>query len=194
MVKDSENSSPIKPLDEESRPDLKQPAADLLPVLYAELRRLAAALDGPAAPRPDAPADGLGPRSVSPPGAGQGSRLGRPTPFFWRGRAGDARDPDRTGPPQGESQTRRAGTARRAGRRVWPGSNRRAAICSPSTRRSSSSTRKTRIWRKSSSSAITPGSPSRKRPSVIGVSVSTLKRDWRYARAWLARRLGEDAP
>jgi RNA polymerase sigma factor (TIGR02999 family) len=25
--------------------------------------------------------------------------------------------------------------------------------------------------------------------SVVGVSVSTLKRDWRYARAWLARRL-----
>jgi RNA polymerase sigma factor (TIGR02999 family) len=30
--------------------------------------------------------------------------------------------------------------------------------------------------------------------SVIGVSVSTLKRNWRYARAWLARRLGEGAP
>jgi RNA polymerase sigma factor (TIGR02999 family) len=29
---------------------------------------------------------------------------------------------------------------------------------------------------------------------VLGVSVSTLKRDWRYARAWLARRLGEDTP
>jgi RNA polymerase sigma factor (TIGR02999 family) len=30
--------------------------------------------------------------------------------------------------------------------------------------------------------------------SVVGVSVSTLKRDWRYARAWLARRLGENTP
>jgi RNA polymerase sigma factor (TIGR02999 family) len=30
--------------------------------------------------------------------------------------------------------------------------------------------------------------------NVIGVSVSTLKRDWRYARAWLARRLGEGTP
>jgi RNA polymerase sigma factor (TIGR02999 family) len=30
--------------------------------------------------------------------------------------------------------------------------------------------------------------------SVVGVSVRTLKRDWRYARAWLARRLGEGAP
>ena len=30
--------------------------------------------------------------------------------------------------------------------------------------------------------------------SVIGVSISTLKRDWRYARAWLARRLGEGTP
>ena len=29
---------------------------------------------------------------------------------------------------------------------------------------------------------------------VVGVSVSTLKRDWRYARAWLARRLGEGSP
>ena len=28
---------------------------------------------------------------------------------------------------------------------------------------------------------------------VIGVSVSTLKRDWRCARAWLARRLKESA-
>ena len=43
----------------------------------------------------------------------------------------------------------------------WPGSNRRAAICSPSTRRSSSSRRKTRVWRKSSGSAITPGSQRR---------------------------------
>jgi RNA polymerase sigma factor (TIGR02999 family) len=29
---------------------------------------------------------------------------------------------------------------------------------------------------------------------IVGISVSTLKRDWRYARAWLARRLGEGAP
>jgi RNA polymerase sigma factor (TIGR02999 family) len=29
---------------------------------------------------------------------------------------------------------------------------------------------------------------------VFGVSVSTLKRDWRCARAWLARRLNESAP
>jgi RNA polymerase sigma factor (TIGR02999 family) len=29
---------------------------------------------------------------------------------------------------------------------------------------------------------------------VVGVSISTLKRDWRYARAWLAHRLGESAP
>jgi RNA polymerase sigma factor (sigma-70 family) len=28
---------------------------------------------------------------------------------------------------------------------------------------------------------------------VVGVSVSTLKRDWRCARAWLARRLDESA-
>jgi RNA polymerase sigma factor (TIGR02999 family) len=30
--------------------------------------------------------------------------------------------------------------------------------------------------------------------SVVGVSVSTVKRDWRNARAWLARRLGEGTP
>jgi RNA polymerase sigma factor (TIGR02999 family) len=30
--------------------------------------------------------------------------------------------------------------------------------------------------------------------SVLGVSVSTLKRDWRFARAWLARRLGAGIP
>jgi RNA polymerase sigma factor (TIGR02999 family) len=29
---------------------------------------------------------------------------------------------------------------------------------------------------------------------VLGVSVSTVTREWRYARAWLASRLGEDAP
>jgi RNA polymerase sigma factor (TIGR02999 family) len=29
--------------------------------------------------------------------------------------------------------------------------------------------------------------------SVVGVSVSTLTRDWRYARAWLAGRLGDSA-
>ena len=30
--------------------------------------------------------------------------------------------------------------------------------------------------------------------SVLGVSISTLKRDWRYARAWLAQRLADGAP
>ncbi len=30
--------------------------------------------------------------------------------------------------------------------------------------------------------------------SVIGVSVSTVKRDWRYARAWLAQCLSEGTP
>jgi RNA polymerase sigma factor (TIGR02999 family) len=29
---------------------------------------------------------------------------------------------------------------------------------------------------------------------VVGASVSTVKRDWRYARAWLARELGQGAP
>src|SRR5262249_54108097 len=29
---------------------------------------------------------------------------------------------------------------------------------------------------------------------VLGLSVSTVTRDWRYARAWLAGRLGESAP
>jgi RNA polymerase sigma factor (TIGR02999 family) len=29
---------------------------------------------------------------------------------------------------------------------------------------------------------------------VLGASASTLKRDWRFARAWLARRLGENPP
>jgi len=30
--------------------------------------------------------------------------------------------------------------------------------------------------------------------SVVGRSVSTIKREWRFARAWLARQLGEDPP
>jgi RNA polymerase sigma factor (TIGR02999 family) len=30
--------------------------------------------------------------------------------------------------------------------------------------------------------------------AVLGASESTIKRDWRYARAWLARRLGGGAP
>jgi hypothetical protein len=30
--------------------------------------------------------------------------------------------------------------------------------------------------------------------SVVGSSVSTVKREWRFARAWLARQLGEVAP
>ena len=29
---------------------------------------------------------------------------------------------------------------------------------------------------------------------VVGASVTTLKRDWRFARAWLARRLDQDPP
>jgi RNA polymerase sigma factor (TIGR02999 family) len=30
--------------------------------------------------------------------------------------------------------------------------------------------------------------------SIIGVSISTVTRDWRFARAWLAERLGDRAP
>ena len=30
--------------------------------------------------------------------------------------------------------------------------------------------------------------------SVLGVSISTLTREWRYARAWLALRLGDGTP
>jgi RNA polymerase sigma factor (TIGR02999 family) len=38
------------------------------------------------------------------------------------------------------------------------------------------------------------GLSSEETAGVVGVSVSTVKRDWRYARAWLADRLGVAAP
>ena len=49
-------------------PEPIRPAAEILPEVYAELRRLAAALTGQLAARPDASADRPGPRGLPAPG------------------------------------------------------------------------------------------------------------------------------
>ncbi len=92
-----------------------QPAAELLPAVYAELRawppRVAAGC------RP-ARRSSRPPWSTRPTSAwwATGPRLEGPAPLLRRGGPGDAGDPHRAGPPQGQSQARRRGPARRADR------------------------------------------------------------------------------
>ena len=108
-------------------------AAELLPVLYAELRRLAASLTARLAPGQTLQPTALVHEAYL--------RLVRDKEPGWEGRRhffGAAAQAmreilDRTGPPQGESQTRREGAARRAGR--GPGLDRAAERRSARARR-----------------------------------------------------------
>ena len=67
-----------------------QPAAELLPVVYAELRRLATAAGQSTAAWPDPSADSHCPRGIPAPGWRSRPRLERPPPLLRRGGAGDA--------------------------------------------------------------------------------------------------------
>ena len=169
-----------------------QPAAELLPVVYAELRRLAAALAGRLPPGPDPPADRPGPRGVSAAGGRPGPRLEWPPPLLRRRRAGDAGHPRRTGPAQG---ARKHGGG---GHRVELTEG--LAVIEPPADDLLAVDEAIQALRaeKPHLAEIAmlryfAGLSVDETAAVLGISASTLAREWRFVRAWLARRLG-DAP
>lgn len=193
MVKDSENSSPIKPFDEKSRPDLKQPAADLLPILYAELRRLAAVLTTRLPHGQTLQPTALVHEAYL--------RLVRDEKSGWEGRrhffgaAAKAMREILIEQARRKRSLKQGGQAQRVVLAeglalIEPPSSDLLALDEAIQQLQAEDAQLAEIVQL----RYYAGLSVQETAGVIGVSVSTLTREWRYARAWLASRLGEDAP
>ena len=91
-----------------------QAAEQLLPLVYDELRKLAAAEAGPGEARADAPGHGPGPRGLPAAGGrGAGPALGQSPALLRRRRRGHAAHPGRERPPQEAAEARRRAAAGR---------------------------------------------------------------------------------
>jgi RNA polymerase sigma factor (TIGR02999 family) len=177
----------------EETPIQKQPAADLLPDVYAELRRLAAVLSGRLKP---------------------GQTL-QPTDLVHEAYLRLVRDQD----PGWQGRRHFFGTAARAMREILIEQARRKA-----TRKHGGASERVELseglamiappaddllaldeaigrlqTEKPNLAEIVmlryyTGLSFEETAGVVGRSVSTIKREWRFARAWLARQLGEASP
>jgi RNA polymerase sigma factor (TIGR02999 family) len=181
------------PPDEQKRSETKQPAAELLPVLYAELHRLAAALT-----------------SRLPPG-----QTLQPTALVHEAYLRMMGDRD----PGWEGRRHFFGAAAQAMREILIEQARRKGSLKHGGQAHRLELAEGLAWIEPPASDFLAldeaiqqlqaedahlaeivllryytGLSVQETASVVGVSVSTLKRDWRFARAWLARRLGEGAP
>jgi RNA polymerase sigma factor (TIGR02999 family) len=179
--------------DEQSPFQEKQPAAELLPVLYAELRRLAAALTARLTPGQTLQPTALVHEAYL--------RLVRDQDPGWEGRRhffGAAAQAMREILIE---QARRKGSLKHGGQAqrrelteglAWiePPSGDLLALDEAIQRLQAEDAQLAEIVQL----RYYTGLSVEETASVVGVSVSTLKRDWRYARAWLARRLGEGTP
>ncbi|WP_165226846.1 ECF-type sigma factor [Aquisphaera insulae] len=171
----------------------RQPAAELLPILYAELHRLAAALT-----------------SRLPPG-----QTLQPTALVHEAYIRLMRDRD----PGWEGRRHFFGAAARAMREILIEQARRKAGLKHGGRAQRVELAEGLAWIEPPAGELLAldeaiqqlqaedahlaeivllryyaGLSVQETASVIGISVSTLKRDWRFARAWLAERLGEGPP
>jgi RNA polymerase sigma factor (TIGR02999 family) len=179
--------------DEPERPEAKQPAAELLPVLYAELRRLAEGLTARLTP---------------------GQTL-QPTALVHEAYLRLVRDQD----PGWEGRRHFFGAAAQAMREILIEQARHKGSVKHGGQAHRRELAEGLAWIEPPASDFLAldeairqlqaedahlaeivllryytGLSVQETASVVGVSVSTLKRDWRYARAWLARRLGEGSP
>jgi RNA polymerase sigma factor (TIGR02999 family) len=173
--------------------DRKQPAAELLPILYVELRRLAASMTARLTPAQTLQPTALVHEAYL--------RLVRNQDPGWEGRRhffGAAAQAMREILIE---QARRKGSLKRGGESLrvelaeglaWiePPSSDLLALDEAIQQLEAEDPQLAEIVRL----RYYTGLGIEETASVIGVSVSSLKRDWRYARAWLARRLGEAAP
>jgi RNA polymerase sigma factor (TIGR02999 family) len=176
-----------------SPPEAKQPAADLLPVLYAELRRLAVALTARLAPGQTLQPTALVHEAYI--------RLVRDQDPGWEGRRHFFGAAARAMRDILVEQARQKGSVKHGGhaRRLelaeglaWiePPSDDFLALDEAIQQLQAEDAHLAEIVQL----RYYTGLSVEETASVVGVSISTLKRDWRYARAWLARRLGESAP
>jgi RNA polymerase sigma factor (TIGR02999 family) len=185
--------SRVTPPDEQGSPRAKQPAAELLPILYAELRRLAAVLTTRLPHGQTLQPTALVHEAYL--------RLVRDEESGWEGRRhffGAAAQAMREILIE---QARRKGSLKHGGQAqrlelaeglAWiePPASDVLALDEAIQQLQAEDAQLAEIV----VLRYYTGLSVQETASVIGVSVSTLKRDWRYARAWLARRLGEGAP
>jgi RNA polymerase sigma factor (TIGR02999 family) len=178
--------------DEQSPSQERQPAADLLPVLYAELRKLAAALT-----------DRLQPGQTLQPTALVHEaylRLVRDQDPGWEGRrhffgaAAKAMREILIEQARHKGSLKQGGQAQRvelAEGLAWiePPTADLLALDEAIQRLQAEDAHLAEIVLLRYYTGL-----SFEETAIVGVSVSTLKRDWRYARAWLALRLGDGAP
>ena len=171
-------------------PEEAQPAADLLPALYPELRRLAAALTAQRAPGQTLTPTALVHEAYL--------RLVRNQDPGWQGRRhffGAAAQAMREILIE---QARRKGRLKRGGRArrvelsaglAWiePPADDILALDEALGRLQAEDARLAEIVLLRYYSGLSVEETA----AVVGVSVSTLTRDWRYARAWLAGFLGQ---
>jgi RNA polymerase sigma factor (TIGR02999 family) len=179
--------------EEQPPPELKQSAAELLPVLYAELRRLAAALTARLPPGQTLQPTALVHEAYL--------RLVRDQDPGWEGRRhffGAAAQAMREILIE---QARHKGSLKRGGQAgrvelteglAWiePPAGDLLALDEAIQRLEAEDAHLAEIVRL----RYYTGLSVEETANVLGVSASTLKRDWRFARAWLARCLGERAP
>jgi len=179
--------------DEPRYTDVNQPAAELLPVLYEELRRLAAMLTTRLTPGQTLQPTALVHEAYL--------RLVRDHDPGWEGRrhffgaAAKAMREILIEQARQKASLKHGGQAQRielAEGLVWiePPSGNVLALDDAIQELHTEDERLAEIVRLRYFAGLSVEETAR----VMGVSVSTLKRDWRYARAWLARRLGEGAP
>ncbi len=179
--------------DEQRPPDEKQPAAELLPILYLELRRLAATLTARLTPgqtlQPTALVHEAYLRLVGNRDPGWEGRRH----FF--GAAAQAMREILIEQARHKGSLKHGGQAQRvdlAEGLAWiePPASDLLALDEAVQQLQAEDAHLAEIVQL----RYYTGLSMEETAGVIGVSVSTVKRDWRYARAWLARRLGEGTP
>jgi RNA polymerase sigma factor (TIGR02999 family) len=179
--------------DEESPPEERQPAADLLPALYAELRKLAGALTARLHPGQTLQPTALVHEAYL--------RLVRDQDPGWEGRrhffgaAAKAMREILIEQARHKGSLKHGGQAQRvelAEGLAWiePPTGDLLALEEAIQRLQAEDAHLAEIVQL----RYYTGLSFEETASVIGVSVSTVKRDWRYARAWLALRLGDGTP
>ena len=167
-----------------------QPAADLLPVLYAELRRLAAALTAQRGPAQTLTPTALVHEAYLRLVRGQDPGWQGPRHFF--GAAAQAMREILIEQARRKGRLKRGGGGQRvelAEGLAWiePPDDDVLALDEAISQLQAEDARLAEIVMLRYYSGLTVEETAR----VVGVSVSTLTRDWRYARAWLAGFLGQ---
>lgn len=175
----------------EREPSPRQPAADLLPGVYAELRRLAAALSGELRSGQTLQATALVHEAYL--------RLVRGQDPGWEGRRHFFGAAARAMREILVEQARRKGAAKHGGglARIELGDG--LAVVAPTADRLlavDEAVRRLEAARPGLAEVVLlryyTGLSFEETAAVVGSSVSTVKRQWRFARAWLARALGEE--